>query len=116
MDKPFVEMLDEFFKDQRMKDLLCALTGYLSDNPNSLTVGHMAPIFGYHYDGGYYPVGGSQAFPNALVDVIEKHGGKVYPPHPCSTHRYGKRSRSRRGTQERSNPSRQSHPLECRHA
>lgn len=78
MDKPFVTMLDEFFKDQRVKDLLCALTGYLSDDPASLTVGNMAPIFGYHYDGGYYPVGGSQALPNALVDVIEKHGGKVY--------------------------------------
>jgi all-trans-retinol 13,14-reductase len=78
MDKPFIDMLDEFFKDQRVKDLLCALTGYLSDNPASLTVGHMAPIFGYHYDGGYYPVGGSQALPNALVDVIEKHGGRVY--------------------------------------
>ncbi|MBI5954627.1 MAG: FAD-dependent oxidoreductase [Chloroflexi bacterium] len=78
MDKPFVAMLDEFFKDQRVKDLLCALTGYLSDNPASLTVGHMAPIFGYHYDGGYYPVGGSHALPNALVDVIEKHGGRVY--------------------------------------
>ena len=78
MDKPFVEMLDEFFTDTRIKDLLCALTGYLSDDPKSLTVGNMAPIFGYHFDGGYYPVGGSQAFPNALVDVIEKHGGKVF--------------------------------------
>jgi phytoene dehydrogenase-like protein len=78
MDKPFVTMLDEFFKDQRVKDLLCALTGYLSDDPASLTVGNMAPIFGYHYDGGYYPVGGSQALPNALVNVIEKHGGKVF--------------------------------------
>jgi phytoene dehydrogenase-like protein len=78
MDKPFVEMLDEFFADTRIKDLLCALTGYLSDDPKSLTVGNMAPIFGYHFDGGFYPVGGSQAFPNALVDVIEKHGGKVF--------------------------------------
>lgn len=78
MSRPFVEMLNEFFTDPRIKDLLCALTGYLSDDPASLTVGHMAPIFGYHFDGGYYPVGGSQAFPNALVDVIEKHGGKIY--------------------------------------
>ncbi|MFZ5911262.1 MAG: FAD-dependent oxidoreductase [Chloroflexota bacterium] len=78
MDRPFVEMLDEFFRDPRVKDLLCALTGYLSDNPKTLNVGNMAPIFGYHYDGGYYPVGGSQALPNALVDVIEKHGSKVY--------------------------------------
>ena len=78
MDRPFVEMLNEFFTDPRVKDLLCALTGYLSDDSRSLTVGNMAPIFGYYYDGGYYPVGSSQAFPNALVDVIEKHGGKVY--------------------------------------
>jgi len=78
MDKPFITMLDEFLTDTRIKELLCALTGYLSDDPSLLTVGHMAPIFGYHFDGGYYPVGGSQVFPNALVSVIEKHGGKVY--------------------------------------
>ena len=78
MDRPFIEMLDTFFKDARVKELLCALTGYLSDDPKSLSVGNMAPIFGYHFDGGYYPVGGSQAFPNALVDAIEKHNGKVY--------------------------------------
>jgi all-trans-retinol 13,14-reductase len=78
MDRPFIEMLDEFFTDPRIKELLCALTGYLSDEPKSLAVGNMAPIFGYYFDGGYYPVGGSQALPNALVDVIEKHNGKVY--------------------------------------
>jgi len=78
MDKPFVEMLASYFYDQRLKDLLCALTGYLSDEPDALTVGHMAPIIGYHFDGGWYPVGGSQAFPNALVEVIEKNGGKLF--------------------------------------
>ena len=78
MDKPFVEMLDEFFSDPRVKDLLAALTGYLSDDPKSLTVGSMAPILGYYFNGGYYPVGGSQALPNALVEVIEKHNGKVF--------------------------------------
>ncbi len=78
MDKPFVDMLDAYFTDTRVKDLLCALTGYLSDDPKALSVGNMAPIFGYHFDGGYYPVGGSQALPNALVEVIEKHGGKLY--------------------------------------
>ena len=78
MDKPFVEMLDEFFSDPRVKDLLAALTGYLSDDPKSLTVGSMAPILGYYFNGGYYPVGGSQALPDALVEVIEKHNGKVF--------------------------------------
>jgi all-trans-retinol 13,14-reductase len=78
MNKPFMTMLDSFFDDFRVKDLLCALTGYLSDDPRSLTVGDMAPIFGYNFDGGFYPIGGSGAFPNALVEVIEKYKGKVY--------------------------------------
>jgi len=78
LDCPFVEMLDTFLNDPGLKDFLAALTGYLSDDPKTLSVGDMAPIFGYYFDGGYYPVGGSQALPNALVDTIEKHGGKVY--------------------------------------
>ncbi|MGA7193586.1 MAG: NAD(P)/FAD-dependent oxidoreductase [Anaerolineales bacterium] len=78
MDKPFIAMLDEFFKDARVKNLLAALTGYLSDDPKSLTVGSMAPILGYYFNGGYYPIGGSQALPDALVDVIEKHNGKIF--------------------------------------
>jgi phytoene dehydrogenase-like protein len=78
MDKPFVAMLDEFFTDKRLREFLCALTGYLSDDPQSLSIGNMAPIFGYYFDGGYYPVGGSQVLPNALVQVIEEHGSRVY--------------------------------------
>ncbi len=78
MDKPFNEMLDEFFRDQGLKEVLAALTGYLSDDPKSLTVGSMAPILGYYFNGGYYPVGGSRSLPNALVDMIEKHDGKIF--------------------------------------
>jgi len=78
MDKPFMDMLEEFFDDPRVKDFLSTLTGYLSDDPRSLTVGSMAPILGYYLNGGYYPAGGSQAIPNKLVEVIEKHNGKVF--------------------------------------
>ena len=78
MEVPFMEMLEAFFADRRVIDLLCTLTGYLSDEPGSLTVGDMAPILGYHFDGGYYPQGGSGVLPKALVDVIKKHGGQVH--------------------------------------
>ncbi|MBI5079869.1 MAG: NAD(P)/FAD-dependent oxidoreductase, partial [Chloroflexi bacterium] len=77
MDVKFGAMLEQFFSDAKLKELLSALTGYLSDDATKLTVGAMAPIFGYYFDGGFYPLGGSQAFADALVQVIEENGGTV---------------------------------------
>ncbi|MFN8484143.1 MAG: NAD(P)/FAD-dependent oxidoreductase [Anaerolineae bacterium] len=77
MDRPFLAMLDHYFQAAELKEFLSALTGYLSDNAAALTVGHMAPIFGYYFEGGYYPAGGSQNLADALVRVIEGSGGQV---------------------------------------
>lgn len=77
MRVPFGTMLDRFIGDPRLKAVLSALTGYLTDDGTQLTVASMAPIFGYYFDGGYYPVGGSQVFADALVDVIQAEGGEV---------------------------------------
>jgi len=78
MDRPFGEILDTYFQDDRLKRFLSALTGYLTDDTSVLTVGAMAPIFGYYFDGGYYPGGGSGKFADALVTVIEDNGGTMY--------------------------------------
>jgi len=77
LDKSYLEMLDEYFRDEKLKDILCTLTGYLTDNPKALQAFSMAPIFGYYFDGGYYPKGGSQALADALVSVIRNNGGAV---------------------------------------
>jgi all-trans-retinol 13,14-reductase len=77
MQVPFGAMLDTCFREPRLKEFLSVLTGYLSDDPRTLTVGGMAPIFGYYFDGGYYPVGGSQALADALVGAIRDRGGEV---------------------------------------
>ena len=77
MQVPFGAMLDAYFREPRLKEFLSVLTGYLSDDPRALTVGAMAPIFGYYFEGGYYPVGGSQTLADALVRAIEARGGEV---------------------------------------
>jgi len=66
LDKSYLEMLDSYFTDQKLKKILCMLTGYLTDNPRAVQVSSMAPIFGYYFDGGYYPKGGSHASPRSL--------------------------------------------------
>jgi all-trans-retinol 13,14-reductase len=77
MNVPFGQMLDTYFREPQLKKFLSALTGYLSEDPAVLTVTAMAPIFGYYFDGGFYPVGGSQALADALVAAVEDHGGAV---------------------------------------
>ncbi|MGQ9496770.1 MAG: FAD-dependent oxidoreductase [Desulfotomaculales bacterium] len=77
MDLPYTVMLERFFQDATLKRFLLLLTGYLSDRPEALTAAQMAPLFGYYFDGGYYPVGGSRAFADALAEVIEAHGGRL---------------------------------------
>lgn len=67
MEEPFLALLDAHLRDPDLKALLCSFSGYLTDRPELLTVGLMAPIFGYHFDGGFTPRGGSQAFADALA-------------------------------------------------
>lgn len=74
---PFTVMLDSYINDQRLKRLLLVLGHYISEDPSAVSALSMCPVFAYYYQGGHYPLGGPQALPNALVDAIEKFGGKV---------------------------------------
>ena len=77
MARPFQEMLDHYIPDRAGQRLLTVLTGYLSDRADLLTVGQMAPIFGYWFSGGRYPAGGSQALADALAQSIRADGGEI---------------------------------------
>lgn len=77
LDRTFPEMLDAYFSDDQLKQVLLSLTAYLTDDSKDLQAFSMAPIFGYYFDGGYYPRGGSQALADALVSVIRSNGGTV---------------------------------------
>lgn len=77
MGIPFQALLDRYVADPALKRVLSILTGYLTDTPEQLSAAAMAPIFGYYFDGGFYPAGGSQAFADALVEAIQSAGGEV---------------------------------------
>lgn len=77
MERLYLEMLGTYFADERLKQLLCALTVYLTDKPEALTVMQMAPIFGYYFDGGFYPKGGSGQLSQAVAEAITAHGGTI---------------------------------------
>lgn len=77
LQQPFAKMLDAYVQDPRLKELLTTITEYISDKPESLTMAEAAPLYGYYFEGGYYPAGGSQRLADVLRAVIEEHGGEV---------------------------------------
>ena len=77
MDKPFSELVSTFVRDESLKRVLFALSGYVTDQPSRLTVREMVPIFGYYFDGGFYPKGGSDVLTKTLADVFSREGGTL---------------------------------------
>ena len=73
----FLEMLKQFVPDEGARRLLASLTPYLSDQPDRLRATQMAPIFGYFFNGGVYPEGGSQRLADVLTESIRQNGGEV---------------------------------------
>ncbi|HBM90710.1 MAG TPA: hypothetical protein DD400_02370, partial [Rhodospirillaceae bacterium] len=57
--------------------LLSTLSEYITDTPQNLLVEDMAPLFGYYFDGGYYPIGGAQCLANLLAKKIIENGGDI---------------------------------------
>jgi len=78
MQKSFQEVLDAYFQNRELKAFLSVLTAYLGAGAKDLSADAMAIIFGYYFDGGYYPRGGSQRLADVLAGVIRRHGGEIW--------------------------------------
>lgn len=57
---------------------LLSLSGYLTHDARQLQVRDLVPLLGYHLHGGHYPVGGSGALTQALVDSLQLDGGELH--------------------------------------
>jgi len=81
LDRPWPAFVARHVRDARVNLVLHALAGYLTDDPARLLVREMVPIFGYSFEGGHYPLGGSGRMTDRLVEAIEARGGRVHLRH-----------------------------------
>ncbi len=78
MGRPWDAFVSRHLPPGPARDLIEALTGYITADAATMTVADFVPIFGYYFKGGYYPQGGSGGMAEALVEVIRRHGGEVH--------------------------------------
>ena len=82
MNKTYKQKLDEYFTNEDLKTLFCALLGYLGTKPEKTPASSaLTAVVSYYIHGGYFPKGGAQKFANALKEVIESYGGKILVRH-----------------------------------
>jgi all-trans-retinol 13,14-reductase len=76
-ERPFVDLLDRHIRGDGARTALLALIGYISDDASAPRCAEMAPIFGYYFEGGFYPRGGTSRFAETLAESIAAHGGAL---------------------------------------
>ena len=82
LNKTYKQKLDEFFTNEDLKTLLCALLGYLGTKPEETKASSaLTAVVSYYLHGGYFPKGGAQRFADSLKEFIEYNGGKVLTRH-----------------------------------
>ena len=82
LNKSFKQKLDEFFKNEDLKILLCALLAYTGTKPEKTPgLSGLTACVSYYLYGGYFTRGGAQKFAKVLKEVIKNHGGTVLVKH-----------------------------------
>ncbi len=82
MNRTYKQKLDEFFTNEDLKTLLCALLGYLGTKPEETRASSaLTAVVSYYLHGGYFPKRGAQRFADRLKEFIECNGGKVLTRH-----------------------------------
>ncbi len=81
----FEKLLNEFFIDPKLKIILSVPIGNLGIAPSKASA--LASVFLYReyiLDGGYYPEGGIQSFPDLLACRFREYGGELLLSHDVS--------------------------------
>jgi len=74
----FQRLLDEYFRNKKLKATLGSLLGNIGLPPERASALASVILFKeFILDPGYYPLGGIQAFPDALATLIKNNGGEI---------------------------------------
>lgn len=74
----FQSVLDSFFRDQELKEIFSIFLGNIGSLPeNTSALSAIALLKQFILSGGYYPLGGMQEIPNALVEEFKRNGGSL---------------------------------------
>ena len=84
MKRPFADLVAAHVSGPEARAALYALSYYVTDRPEVLTVADMVPLYGYYFNGGFYPKGGSGVLGEALADTVTRSGGAVHLKAPVS--------------------------------
>jgi phytoene dehydrogenase-like protein len=77
-DWTFKDLLDIYFKDHQLKSILGIFLTNIGVPPSKASALASAILYReFLLDGGYYPKGGMQAFPDAFVERFKEWGGKI---------------------------------------
>ena len=76
--KTFAQMMNDFVKDQKLKSLIAAGWPYVGLPPSRVSSLIMAQyMYTAHFQGHYYPLGGTQVLADTLVGALRRHGGEL---------------------------------------
>ncbi len=82
LNKTYKQKLDEYFDNEELKALLCALLVYVGTEPEKTSASSaLQAVVSFYLQGGYFPKGGAQRFANALKEPIENSAGEVLLKH-----------------------------------
>ena len=75
------DYLDRIFQDERLKAVLASQWGDYGLPPGKSALVIHALIVTHYFDGGYYPVGGSNQIAKNVIPVVEEAGGALLTWH-----------------------------------
>ncbi|PKP57462.1 MAG: hypothetical protein CVT88_08830 [Candidatus Altiarchaeales archaeon HGW-Altiarchaeales-1] len=76
--KTFAEMLADFIEDDKLRSIISSGWPYVGLPPSKVSATQMAGyLYSAHFEGHYYPKGGSQVLANILAKALKKYGGEL---------------------------------------